>query len=266
MHTRMASDTQSAPFVPQITRYQSWLAENRGLNFDSYDALWRWSTTEIEAYWQSIWDYFDIQSPTPHHTVLAKNVMPGARWFPGAQLNYAQQALRHQPEADAAGCPAFICDDERGNRRELSWSQLQLQVAALATHLKVQGVAPGDRVVAYLPNTPEAAVALLAVVSIGAVWSVCSPDMGDKAVLDRFAQIEPKAFIACQGVYYAGKTLDRAVVAKNLIQHLPTLQHVVWVDTLGDGVAHLDLGPRPSQATWPAVMARIESEVEPLKA
>ncbi len=266
MHTRMASDTQSAPFVPQITRYQSWLAENRGLNFDSYDALWRWSTTEIEAYWQSIWDYFDIQSPTPHHTVLAENVMPGARWFPGAQLNYAQQALRHQAEADAAGCPAFICDDERGNRRELSWSQLQLQVAALATHLKAQGVAPGDRVVAYLPNTPEAAVALLAVVSIGAVWSICSPDMGDKAVLDRFAQIEPKAFIACQGVYYAGKTLDRAVVAKNLIQHLPTLQHVVWADTLGDGVAHVDLGPLPSQATWPAVMARIETEVEPLKA
>ena len=266
MTSTTAPTSNLAPFAPQITRYQQWLADTRGLHFDNYDALWRWSTTDLDAYWQSIWDYFDIQSETPHTAVLAHNVMPGAKWFPGATINYAQQALRHQAAADAAGCAALVCDDERGHRRVLTWSDLQLQVAALATHLKAQGVQPGDRVVAYLPNTPEAAVALLAVASIGAVWSICSPDMGDKAVLDRFAQIAPKAFIACQGVFYAGKSLNRQQVVENLIKNLPTLAHVVWVDALGDGLKTLALEPRCTQASWASVMQRTATDMESLRA
>src|SRR6218665_183752 len=136
-------------FIPQIRLYQDWLRDRRGLRFDSYDALWRWSTTELDAFWQSIWDYFDLQSPTPHSAVLASNRMPGAQWFPGAQVNYARQALRHVAAAHASGQPAIISRNEKGRHRELSWPELQRQVAALALHLQAQGVQPGDRVAAY---------------------------------------------------------------------------------------------------------------------
>ncbi|WP_159317011.1 AMP-binding protein, partial [Raoultella terrigena] len=148
------------------------------------EALWRWSVTDLDAFWQSIWDYFGLESPTPHTAVLARNTMPGAEWFPGAQVNYARQALRHADAAHAAGQPAIISRNERGQHRELSWPELRRQVAALALHLRAQGVGPGDRVAAYLPNIPEAMVALLATASLGAIWSVCAPDMGTAAVLD----------------------------------------------------------------------------------
>ncbi|WP_370680470.1 acetoacetate--CoA ligase [Comamonas sp. GB3 AK4-5] len=225
----MASTLSSPrpPHIPQIRLYQEWLARQHGLRFDSYDALWRWSTTELDAFWQSIWDFFRIESPTPHSAVLARNVMPGAQWFPGAQVNYARQVLRHVQPAHAAGMPAVVAENELGQVTELSWPALQQQVAALALHLRAQGVGRGDRVAAYLPNIPEAMVALLAVASLGAVWSVCAPDMGTAAVLDRFQQIEPKALIAVDGVYYAGKPLDRSEVVNALRAQLPTLQHVV---------------------------------------
>ncbi|GAO25800.1 acetoacetyl-CoA synthase [Alicycliphilus sp. B1] len=161
---RMETDSPP-PYVPQIRLYQDWLQARRGLRFDGYDALWRWSVTELDAFWQSVWDYFDLQSPTPHDAVLARNVMPGARWFPGAQVNYARQVLRHVDAAHAAGQPALVARNERGQHRELSWPALRRQVAALALHLKAQGVGPGDRVAAYLPNIPETIVAFLACAS-----------------------------------------------------------------------------------------------------
>ena len=217
----------AAPFIPQIRLYQDWLARERGLRFDSYDALWRWSTTELDAFWQSIWDYFDLQSPTPHTAVLERNVMPGARWFPGAQVNYAQQVFRHVQPAHAAGFPAIVARNEKGRHTELSWPELQRQVASLALHLKAQGVQPGDRVAAYLPNIPETMVAFLAVVSLGAVWSVCAPDMGTNAVLDRFRQIEPVVLIACDGVTYGHKDHDRLGVVAELRAALPSVRHVL---------------------------------------
>lgn len=217
--------------IPQIRLYQQWLARQHGLHFDSYDALWRWSTTELDAFWQSLWEYFDVQSPTPHSAALGRNVMPGAQWFPGAQLNYARQVLRHVQPAHAAGMPAVIADNEQGQASTLSWPDLQRQVAALALHLRAQGVGRGDRVVAYLPNIPETIVAMLAVASLGAIWSVCAPDMGTAAVLDRFQQIEPKALIAVDGVYYAGKPLDRSAVVQELRAQLPTLAHVLVLRT-----------------------------------
>ena len=167
-----------APYVPQIRLYQDWLQANRGLSFATYRDLWNWSITDLDAYWQSVWDYFGMQSPTPHTAVLAKNVMPGAVWFPGAQANYAQQVFRHVAAADAAGFAAVISRNEKGEHRELSWPELRRQVASLALHLQAQGVQPGDRVAAYLPNIPEAMVAFLATVSIGAVWSICAPRHG----------------------------------------------------------------------------------------
>ena len=227
----------TSPFVPQIRRYQQWLHDTRGLQFADYDALWRWSTTELDAFWQSIWDYFDLQSPTPHTAVLGKNTMPGAQWFPGAQFNYARQALRHVDAAHAAGVSAIISRNEKGNHRELSWPELRRQVASLALHLKAQGVQPGDRVAAYLPNVPEAMIAFLATVSIGGVWSICAPDMGTHAVLDRFQQIEPKVLIGVDGVTYGGRDHDRTTVLAELRAALPSVQHAVLLANLDASVS-----------------------------
>ena len=221
----------SPPYVPQIRLYQNWLRDSRGLAFDSYDALWRWSVSDLNAFWQSIWDYFDLQSPTPHTTVLVDKPMPGTRWFPGAQFNYVRQVFRHVDAAHAAGFAAIISHNEKslagGEARTLTWPGLRQQVASLALHLKAQGVLPGDCVAAYMPNIAETAVAFLAVASIGGVWSVCAPDMGANAVLDRFRQIAPKVLIACDGVAYAGRDLDRRDVIAGLRAELPSVSHVI---------------------------------------
>ena len=228
----MHTDLTSPPFQPQIRLYQDWLARERGLRFDSYEALWRWSTTELDAFWQSCWDYFDLQSPTPHSQAFSRNAMPGAVWFAGAQVNYAQQVFRHTGPAHAAGFPALISTNEKGQTRKLSWPELQRQAASLALRLRALGVERGDRVAAYLPNIPEAMVAFLATASLGAIWSICAPDMGTAAVLDRFRQIEPKILLACDGVTYAGKDHDRLSVVQALQAALPSVQHTLLCGNL----------------------------------
>ena len=237
-----ASNTVSKtpPFLPQITLYRRWLCEQRGLSFDSYDALWRWSTTDLNAFWQSIWDYFDLRSSTPYAAVCDRSAsgrMIDVTWFTGATFNYAQQVFRHVEAADKAGFPAIISHNEKSlgkqAAKEMTWPQLKQQVASLAQHLQAQGVQPGDRVAAYLPNIPEAMVAFLATVSIGGVWSICAPDMGTNAVLDRFKQIEPKVLIACDGVTFGGKDHDRLAVVAELCDALPSVQHVILQDNLG---------------------------------
>ncbi len=251
----------SAPYIPQIRLYQNWLREQRGLEFADYDALWRWSTTDLDAFWQSMWDYFDLQSPTPHSAVLAKNTMPGAQWFPGAQVNYARQVLRHADAADAAGLPAIVSSNEKRQHRELSWPELRRQVASLALHLQAQGVQPGDRVAAYLPNVPEAVVAFLATVSIGGVWSICAPDMGTHAVLDRFRQIEPKVLIAVDGVTYGGRDHDRLAVLAELRAALPSVQHTLLLGNLDATVSIAGC------ACWTSATAKNDAETaafEPL--
>ncbi|MDO8771848.1 MAG: acetoacetate--CoA ligase [Burkholderiaceae bacterium] len=243
------------PFTPQISLYQRWLEEQRGLSFDSYDKLWRWSTTDLDSFWQSIWDYFDLRSSTEYTAVCdrpASGRMVDVQWFTGARFNYAQQVFRHVDAAVAVGqamglpdgLPAIISHNEKtlGQEpaREMSWPELRQKVASLALHLQAQGVAPGDRVAAYLPNIPEAMVAFLATVSIGGVWSICAPDMGTNAVLDRFRQIEPKVLIACDGVTFGGRDHDRLAVVAELCAALPSVQHVVLHDNLGtlDGARH----------------------------
>lgn len=222
----------TAPFIAQIRRYQNWLRDTRGLTFESYDALWRWSVNDLEAYWQSIWDYFEMQSPTPFAAVLGSRQMPGAEWFAGATGNYVQQVFRHVAAAQAAGLPAIVSHGEVSLATgqpacEMSWPELRRQVASLALHLLAQGVQPGDRVAAYLPNIPETMVAFLATASIGGVWSLCAPDMGTRAVLDRFRQIEPKVLIACSGVHYGGRDLDRSDVLAEMVAALPSVTHVI---------------------------------------
>ena len=248
---------RAAPYVPQIRRYQNWLRETRGLSFDNYQALWEWSVSDLDGFWQSIWDYFELQSPTPHRQVLAERRMPGARWFEGAQLNYARQVFRHVEPAHGAGFSAIISRSEKGEQQEFSWPQLRRQVASLALHLRAQGLQPGDRVAAYLPNIPEAMVAFLAVVSLGGIWSICAPDMGTNAVLDRFRQIAPKMLLACDGVTYGAKDFDRTAVVAELKAALPSVQHVVIHRNLGVPTQAL-----PAFTDWSEAVARTGAEVD----
>ncbi|HEY4779959.1 MAG TPA: AMP-binding protein, partial [Solirubrobacterales bacterium] len=176
----------------RLTEFMRWLAAERDLEFDGYDALWRWSVDDLDGFWAAIWDFFEVQADGDRSTVLASRQMPGARWFPDASLNYAEHAFAGKDDAETA----ILHASELRELGELSWGELRAQVAACAAALRGLGVGRGDRVVAYLPNIPEAIVAFLASVSIGAVWSSCSPDFGPASVIDRFAQIEPKVLFA----------------------------------------------------------------------
>ncbi len=204
-----------------LTHYTAWLAETSGLVFDDYEALWRWSVGEIEAFWASIWEYFDVQAEVPYERVLGSREMPGAQWFTGAHLSFARHifagkdgdsvAIRHASETRESG--------------QWTWDDLRTNTAEIAAGLRAVGVGPGDRVVAYIPNVPEAIAAFLACASIGAVWASCSPDFGARTVIDRFSQIEPKVLIAVDGYRYGGKEFDRMDVVAGLQDELPTLEH-----------------------------------------
>ncbi|CAJ1587448.1 acetoacetate--CoA ligase [[Mycobacterium] wendilense] len=219
---------QSAP----ITKYLRWLREERGLDFAGYEDLWRWSVTELEAFWASIWDFSGIIAHRGYDRVLDRRVMPGARWFDGALVNYAEQSLWRAREPEWADRPAVVCESESRPRMELSWQQLGEQVAAFAATLRGLGVRQGDRVVAYLPNVPESIVAMLAATSLGAVWSSAAPDMGAAGVLDRFQQIEPKVLVAVDGYRYGGKAFDRREVLRDIAAGLPSLETLILVPHL----------------------------------
>jgi acetoacetyl-CoA synthetase len=211
-----------------LRAYMQWLQATRGLDLPDYDTLWRWSTDQLEAFWESLWTYFDIQSGAPYTTVLTEQRMPGAEWFPGATLNYAEHVFRKA----STDHPAVIFASERQAPLAITWAELEAQTAALAATLRAIGVGPGDRVVAYLPNIPQALVAFLATASLGAVWSSCSPDFGSPSVIDRFAQIEPKVLIAVDGYPYDGKAFDRREAVAELQAALPTLERTIFVPYL----------------------------------
>ncbi|MCS6928732.1 MAG: acetoacetate--CoA ligase [Saprospiraceae bacterium] len=211
-----------------LTHYIRWLSEQKGLSFSDYHALWAWSANHPEAFWETIWHFFQIISYSPYRNVLSGYEMPGARWFEGATLNYAEHIFRWKN----AGHPALLFRNERGEGAQLSWEELTCQVAALASFFRQCGIQAGDRIVAYLPNIPQAAVAVLAAMSIGAVWSSCSPDFGVSSVTDRFAQITPKVLIAADGYTYNGKVFDRSEAIRNICQRLPSLQLVLFIPYL----------------------------------
>lgn len=221
--------------VPQIRLYTDWLRDMRGRAFEEYEALRRWSVEDLDGFWRSIWDYDAIESPTPFAAVLGGAGMPGARWFAGARVNYARHVFRHAEAAAQAGQPAIVAMDERGGEETLGWLELRRQVASLALELRACGIGPGDRVAAYLPNIPAAVIGLLACASLGAIWTLCSPDMGTSAVLDRWRQTEPKALIAVDGIFYAGKALDRTAALTAFRAQLPSIE-AVFVVTSGCGV------------------------------
>jgi acetoacetyl-CoA synthetase len=211
-----------------MTRYMRWLTAERGRPFDDYGALWEWSVTELEDFWASIWDFFEVQASGPYSKVLPERVMPGARWFEGAELNYAEHIFRGKRDADVAVQHA----SELRELDELRWGELRKQVAAAAAGLRELGVDRGDRVVAYLPNIPETLVGFLATASIGAIWSSCSPDFGASSVADRFAQIEPKVLLCVDGYRYNGKDFDRRETVAGLVRGMPTIEHTIVIPYL----------------------------------
>ncbi|MEU3844109.1 acetoacetate--CoA ligase [Streptomyces sp. NPDC028635] len=204
-------------------------ARRQGIDPDDFAALHRWSVTDLEGFWGAVWDYFDIDSDTPYEQVLAEDTMPGARWFPGATLNYAHHALRKVRDDDVA----IIALDETGSGYEVTGERLRALVASVAATLRDLGVGRGDRVVGYLPNTPHAIVAFLAAASLGAVWSVCGQDYAPKAAADRFAQLEPTVLIAADGYLFNGTTHDRRDAVLDLARALPTLKATLLVDHVG---------------------------------
>jgi acetoacetyl-CoA synthetase len=206
-----------------MTRYMRWLAGERDLDFDDYHSLWEWSVTEIEAFWASIWDFFDVQSATPYTEVLVDHSMPGAAWFPGAELNYAEHIFRGKRDADVA----VLHSSEIRELGGLTWGELRTQAAQAAGGLRSLGVRRGDRVVAYMPNIPEALVGFLAASSIGAIWSSCSPDFGAASVVDRFAQIEPRVLLCVDGYRYGGRDFDRTAVVAELQGAMPSLERTI---------------------------------------
>ena len=232
----------------RLTEFRRWLAAERGLELDDYDALWRWSVDDLDGFWRAIWDFFDVQADGDPSPTLGSREMPGARWFPNASLNYAE----HVFAGKGGSAPAILHASELRELGEVSWDELRERVAACAAGLRGLGVERGDRVVAYLPNIPEAIVAFLASASIGAIWSSCSPDFGAASVVDRFAQIEPKVLFAVDGYRYGGKDFDRRDVVAQLREAMPSLRQTVVLPYLNP---EPDLSPLREAMTWDELLA-----------
>jgi acetoacetyl-CoA synthetase len=228
----------------RLREYMRWLEAERGLKLDDYESLWRWSVSDLEAFWASIWDFFDVQADGGYERVLGSHTMPGTEWFAGTSLNYAEHVFAGKEDGEGT---AILHASELRDLSELSWGELRSQVAATAAGLRALGVERGDRVVAYIPNIPEAIVAFLAAASIGAIWSSCSPDFGPASVIDRFAQIEPKVLFAIDGYRYGGKNFDRRETLAQLQAAMPNLEHTIVLPYLDPDP---DLSPLRDVMRW----------------
>ncbi|MFE1792213.1 acetoacetate--CoA ligase [Streptomyces sp. NPDC059525] len=239
----MTSATQPEPLwspgpdriaAARVTAFQAWAAERFGAPAEGgYPALHRWSVDELDTFWQAVAEWFDVRFTTPWESVLADRSMPGARWFTGSTLNYAEHALRAAEDPARAQDPALLHVDETHEPTPVTWAELRRQVGSLAAELRALGVRPGDRVSGYLPNIPEAVVALLATAAVGGVWTSCAPDFGARSVLDRFEQVEPVVLFTIDGYRYGGKQHDRRETVAELREGLPSLRAVVHIPLLG---------------------------------
>ncbi|MEV1075116.1 acetoacetate--CoA ligase [Micromonospora parva] len=238
----------------RIGAYLRWLREHRGLDFADYDALWRWSTTDLDGFWRSIWDYFEVIAHTPPTATLAQRVMPGARWFPGATLNYAENVLRMPGRGDDD--PMVISHGQTRPPVTLTAGELREQVRRVSAGLRRLGVTEGDRVAAYAPNIGETYVLLLATASLGAIFSSCAPEFGTRSVTDRWQQIEPTVLVAVDSYRYGDKPVDRRAEVAAIRAALPSLRHTV-------SIGYLDpAGPAPDGAlSWAELAAPVD---EPL--
>src|SRR5829696_711484 len=241
----------------QLGRYLDFVRDTRGHDFPGYDGLFAWSVTDLDGFWGSLWDFFEIKARTPYERVLGPAAMPGAEWFAGATLNYAEHMVgRDEDLADTA----VLAISQTRAPFELTFADLREQVGAARAGLQRLGVGPGDRVVAYMPNIPETLVAFLAAASLGAVWATCAPEFGPRSVIDRFGIVEPKLLLAIAGYRYGDKPIDRRAEVAEIRAALPTLEHVVHVpyaggddDTLPDAVEWDDLVGEPGPLEFDAV-------------
>src|SRR5690625_3112818 len=240
-----------------IVAYMTWLQKEKGLEFNNYNALWEWSVNELEDFWESIWEYFDIQSSTPYQAVLENKEMPGTTWFPGTTLNYVEHIMRQ----GEPGKVALFHDSEVRGHGEMTWDTFKTEVVTLANELRKMGVQPGDRIAAYLPNIPETVVAMMATMSIGAVWSSCSPDFGSRSVLDRLQQIEPKVIFTIDGYKYGGKTFDRREEVKHIVENLTTIEHIIQVPYLFPEAKQLQL---INAVGWKKILNKPHIQIEEL--
>ncbi|MFE7329310.1 acetoacetate--CoA ligase [Streptomyces sp. NPDC057565] len=222
------SPSRSTAESSNVAAFMRWLSTTRGLSFSGYTELWRWSTTDVPAFWSAVWEFYGLDAVSSYDEVLADPSMPGASWFPGARLNFAEQCFAHATDER----PALITVAEGGAPAETSWQQLRSQVATVAASLRDMGVGPGDRVAGYLPNTAHAVIALLASAAVGAVWTVCSPDFGTPSVLARLQQAQPSVLVAADGYCYGGKEFDRRPELAEIMDGLPTVRHLIAVDYL----------------------------------
>ncbi|MEU5690911.1 acetoacetate--CoA ligase [Actinosynnema sp. NPDC020468] len=225
----------------RMAAFRSWLHETKGLEFGDYPSLWEWSTSDLEGFWGAIAEFFEVEFHTPPERVLPEAVMPGARWFPGATLNYAEHALRRDTDE-----VAVVFHREDGESSRLTYAQLRRRVAAVRAGFRSLGVGRGDRVVALVPNSPEALIAFLAAASLGATWSSCSPDFGARAIADRFAQISPTVLVAVDGYRYNGRGFDVRPTVEQLREQIPSLAATVLVDYLG--------GTLPGTVAWDSLL------------
>lgn len=224
--------TPSDKFLQQsnLTHYAAWLRQTKALSFENYSSMWQWSVDHPSAFWESIWQYFNVKSYSPYREIMSDDAVPHTKWFDGATLNYAEHIMRNKTEER----PAILFASEREDTKKISWKQLEQDAAALQQFLKAAGVTEGDRVAAFIPNIPQATVALIATISLGAVWSSCSPDFGSGSVLDRFQQIEPKILIVVDGYQYGGKHYGKMQVVKEISDHLPSVEKVIVIPYLSD--------------------------------
>ncbi|MFC4011498.1 acetoacetate--CoA ligase [Nonomuraea purpurea] len=223
----------------RLTRYMEWAGRS-----GAYEDLWRWSVDSPREFWASIWEYFDVIGERGEGPVL-DGTMPGATWFAGSSINYAENALRRETGT------AVVFVSEEGGRQELTWAELRDEVARVRAGLVRLGVGRGDRVAGYLPNIPQALIAFLATASLGAIWSAGSPDFGVPSIVDRFRQIEPKVLIAVDGYHYNGKSYDRSAAVNEIAAELPSLRATVWIPYLtaaAEGRAPQQAEPTPSNS------------------
>jgi acetoacetyl-CoA synthetase len=241
----------------QVGRYLAWLRANRGLLLSGYDELWRWSVSDLEGFWGSLWEFFELRAHAPYEQVLSSREMPGARWFSGARLNYAEHALGSDEDSART---AVLAHSQSRAPIELSFGDLREQVARTRAGLERLGVGPGDRVVAYLPNIPETLIAFLATASLGAVWATCAPEFGPRSVIARFGIVEPKVLLTVAGYRYGERSIDRRPDVARIRAALPTLEHVVHVryagggdDAIPDATEWDDLLAEPGPLTFAAL-------------
>jgi acetoacetyl-CoA synthetase len=228
----------------EIGRYLTWLEHERGLVFESYEELQRWSVDDLEAFWSSIWDFFEVKAHAPYTAVLASDAMPGATWFPGARLNFAEHLIGSD---DDAGEVAIVSRSQTRGPVDVTFAELREQIARARAGLERLGVGPGDRVAAYLPNIPETLVAFAATASLGAVWASCAPELGARSVIDRLVQLEPTILLAVGGYGFRDRSIDRRDEVATIRAALPTLRHVVHVP-YGDHVV-------PDAVAWEELLA-----------